>query len=188
MLAYVSSMDFSDKLLDSRIEWVHSPVACLSAATQNAYHLITVIFTGSTRHQTALVELCTALKNTPNCSRTPVAALVTKADRRLIEPLEDARIDYVKQIQWPTEAIYNDLQALTLLDRPIYLLGRLCLSIHYKPINKHQDLIVCAAYRYRMVLGSRLLRQLCETREHANCQYLLSASKKSDQYKLRVTD
>jgi hypothetical protein len=53
-------------------------------------------------------------------------------------------------------------------------LSQLCTFLNYKPISDQNELITCAAYRNRMVLGGKRLHEVCQTETHLHCEFYLN--------------
>ncbi|MFH2090804.1 MAG: hypothetical protein ABIJ31_00380 [Pseudomonadota bacterium] len=51
---------------------------------------------------------------------------------------------------------------------------KLCPFLNYIRIDNQHDLAVCGAYKNRMVLGGKLLHEVCETGNHLHCEYFLN--------------
>ncbi len=49
-----------------------------------------------------------------------------------------------------------------------------CPFLKRRPINADEEMSVCGAYRDRLVLGGRRLREVCETDNHRYCEYFLN--------------
>jgi CheY-like chemotaxis protein len=153
--------------------WAETPVVCLTAATENRYDLIVIYITGSTLLKAGpTTELCAILKQNRHTRSYPVMALCSSVNRRIVERLAAAGVDFVV-----FKTIDRDAAPRILLDRmkeenrPGRVLARLCPYIHYEPIDEDKELTTCRAYANWLVLGPRMLRELCETAGHLNCPY-----------------
>lgn len=162
---------------------VSSPIQCFNLAATSKPDLIVIHFGDtSIQERAALVELAGTLKQNRYTRKTPILALLTLKHRRLIEDLACAEIDYLKQLgaaKVDSKHIRDILQNLGSGDRPVRHLQVLCPFIHYRKIDSRHEMTVCGAYRDRMVLGGRRLREICQTENHHHCEYNLNPRTKS---------
>jgi len=156
-------------------EVASSPVVCLAKAIDDKPSIIVIHFPeGAIEEREVLVELCDVLKRTSPTRDKPLLALLPTRHRKLLEKLDQARVDYVKFIT----AMPLDLPHMTgmieslgpgdLLKRQ---LERVCPFIHYSPIDTEREIIICGAYLDRLVLGSKCLHAICESETHLRCEY-----------------
>ena len=156
---------------------VGSPVSCLSTATEIDYDLIVISFDQSSlRARDALVELCSALKRNNHTMQTPVLCLLSSKHRKLLKQLRDAGVEYVMfSNKRDLKTLENCLVTLTSGPSEEFKMDRIipgiCPYINYFPINRHQEILYCGAYRNRLVLGSYLLSNYCETLNYKKCEY-----------------
>jgi len=162
------------------LKWTASPIMCLSEATQNSYDAIIIYIKESSLVKAAsMIELCSILKKNHHTCDYPVVAVCTSVNRRIVEQLVDACVDYVL-FEKDLKGTPHDKEPSALINelkdeiRPEKVLARLCPYIHYAPINDDKELITCKAYANWLVLRPRILRELCETPHHLSCQYYQS--------------
>ncbi|MEW6138580.1 MAG: response regulator [Thermodesulfobacteriota bacterium] len=69
---------------------------------------------------------------------------------------------------------YNLLGSVQSLDRIERQLELLCPYLYYTTTDSGYNVRTCGAYMDRLVLGPRLLHELCETENHLHCEYFLN--------------
>jgi hypothetical protein len=69
------------------------------------------------------------------------------------------------------EKIRDILDSLDEAHRVAHSRAPLCPYLRDIPIDEFKTMTVCGAYLNRMVLGGRRLHELCETENHAGCEY-----------------
>jgi len=150
---------------------------CLSAATQHSYDAIILYIKGSTLSKSiSMIELCAELKKNFHTHASPVLAVCFSVNRRIVERLTAAGADFVVFGQDPEKLCRAD-ESTALMDqlkeahRSGQVLARLCPYLDYSSINDDQELTTCRAYANWLVLGPRMLRELCQTPGHLNCMY-----------------
>lgn len=114
------------------LKWTSSPIMCLSEATQNSYDAIIIYIKGSSLVKAAsMIELCAILKKNRHTCDYPVVAVCTSVNRRIVEQLVVACVDFVlfkKDLQIIPQdkepsALINELKDE---NRPEKVLARLC--------------------------------------------------------------
>jgi len=167
----------------SKEEWVASPIHCMDRAVEWKPKIILVSFMLiSIREREALVELCAALKRNSHTKQCAVLALLCSKQRKLIEDLKRAKVDYVRYIgdaRLDSSFVWEIIENLGPGDRLVRRLETLCPFLHYSQIDSQQEMTVCGAYLDRMVLGGRRLHELCETEVHPHCEYYQHPRRKS---------
>jgi hypothetical protein len=156
-----------------------SPMACMDAAVTKKYAGILIYFAArKIKARDALVELCTDLNDIPiTCSTRKCVSLLC-CNRNLMVKLKKSGVEYV-DIRLPTESadpwsMWERLNALESSLRIDFHLSRLCPFLRYKPISDQNEMITCAAYRNRMVLGGRRLRDVCQSEAYLQCEFYLN--------------
>jgi len=80
-------------------EWASSPIQCLDKAIDGNPSIIVIRFCKiPIREREALVELSNALKRNIHTQKCPVLALLHSKQRKLIEDLKQAKVDYLRYI------------------------------------------------------------------------------------------
>ncbi|MEW5735880.1 MAG: hypothetical protein AB1921_13560 [Thermodesulfobacteriota bacterium] len=155
-----------------------SPVRCLSLAVENSYRLIAVrVEPLPEKERAEWTGLCSALKTNSRTRMIPLVALLVAPHRASMEDLAKAGVDYLRFVGLHSTA--GELRA-DVVRKPCpeeetgAQLARICPRLHYTPIDQSREMAVCGAYRDRLVLGSRTLKDLCHQTAHAHCQYFLS--------------
>jgi hypothetical protein len=156
-----------------------SPMACLDAAVTRKYAGILIYFAArKIKARDTLVELCSNLNEIPiTCSTRKCVSLLC-CNRNLMVKLKKSGVEYV-DIRLPTESadpwsMWERLNALESSLRIDAHLSRLCPFLRYKPISDQNEMITCAAYRNRMVLGGRRLRDVCQSEAYLQCEFYLN--------------
>lgn len=175
VLLYHYSSDFNGRFLED-LTIVNSPVTCLQKAVRNSYDLI-VIFQNfrSLKARFALIKLCSKLKKNPETGQIPLLCILAVKHRGVLEQLRNVGADYARFFDQDNPISKNELAAL--VESPSEncrierVLSRICHYINYFPISRHQEIMYCGAYRNRLVLGPQRLQNICETKNHKNCQY-----------------
>lgn len=159
-------------------ESVQSPVACLHKAIEVAAGIVVICFVEtSVRKLVDLVELCSVLKRNRYTNKIPLLAILPTRNRALIVDLLNAGVDYVKFIERSGSgetSLRKIVGALESQDRIERQLALLCPYLHYTTTDSGYNVRTCGAYMDRLVLGPRLLHELCETENHVHCQYFLN--------------
>lgn len=176
ILLYKSTLSFAGGLPDG-LSVVTSPLSCLSEATEGHYNLIVVFLDyRSLRERDALVDLCSKLNNNRYTMHIPLIAVLPSRHRKLLERLQDAGVKYVKFYDQRNLNSKSGLETFVVspteecrIDRA---LSNICPYITYFPINRHQEILYCGAYRNRLVLGPYRLSNYCETANYKTCQYV----------------
>ena len=160
-------------------QWACSLIQCMDRAVEQTPAIIAVRFGPiPIREREALVELCTALKRNSHTRNCSIVALLHSKHRRLLEDLQQADVDFVRLIGGDTKldgARMREIVAgLGAQDRLTRHLSVLCPFLHYRCIDSQRELTTCGAYRDRMVLGGRRLREICQSENHLHCEYYLN--------------
>jgi hypothetical protein len=159
-------------------EWVASPIQCLDKAVDGRPGIIVIRFGNMPiREREALVELCAALKRNSHTRQCPVLALLHSKHRKLIEELEQAKVDYIRYLggdKLDSTRLKDIIDGLGPNDRLERHLARICPFLHYRKIDAQHEMTVCGACRDRMVIGGRWLHEICHTRDHLHCEYYLN--------------
>ena len=165
------------------IESVSSPVQCLNRAVDLKPEFIVVRFGRiPIREREALVELSAALKRNRHTRMCPVLVLLHSKHRKLLEDLNRAGVDFIKyigEITSDSTQLRRIIDGLGPDDRLQRHLEIQCRFLHYRDIDSRHEMIVCGAYRDRMVLGGRWLHEICETENHRHCEYYLNPKVRS---------
>ncbi|MBN1830958.1 MAG: hypothetical protein JW896_02505 [Deltaproteobacteria bacterium] len=164
-------------------EWVQSPIQCLDRAVETKPNIIVVRFWQMPiREREALVDLCTTLKWNSYTRKIPVLALLHAKHRGLIEDLQHADVDFARffsERSLNSGRMIEIIGSLGAKDRVERQLKMLCPYLHYDAIDAKCEMILCGAYKDRMVLGGKWLHKMCETGEHLHCEYYLKPRVKS---------
>jgi hypothetical protein len=156
-------------------EWVASPIQCLDKAVERKPKVIVVSFLRtSVGERGALLELSAALKRNSHTKECTVLAVLSSKHRKLIEDLKRAKVDYARHVgnaRLDSNLVRQILQDLGPADSPERHLEILCPFLRYSGIDWQHEMTVCGAYLDRMVLGGRLLHELCEAEDHLHCDY-----------------
>lgn len=163
--------------------WVSSPIQCLDKAVDAKPGLIVIrIGDMPIRERDTLVELGAALKRNPHTRNCPVLVLLHTKHRKLLEDLNRAGVAFVKFIGDCTldpDRMRQIIDALGPHDRLERYLETVCPFVHYRQIDSRHEMLLCGAYRDRMVLGGRRLHELCQTTGHRHCEYYLNPRRTS---------
>lgn len=156
-----------------------SPMACMDAAVAKRYTGILIYFsTRKIRARDALVELSRDLNQNPfTCGTRKCVSLLCR-NRSLLVKLKESGVEYV-DVRLPTESAdpWRMWERLNVLGSTLRIdahLARLCPFLRYKPISDQNEMITCAAYRNRMVLGGRRLRDVCQAEAYLQCEFYLN--------------
>jgi len=158
---------------------VRSPMACMDAAVSKVYEGILIYFSArQLRVRDSLIELCADLNKNLRIRSVPKCVSLEYPHRFLLAKLREAAVEYV-DIRLPTESadpwkIWERTMVQGTNLRIESHLSRLCPFLHYQPISDQNEMITCAAYRNRMVLGGRRLHEVCQTDTHLHCEYYLN--------------
>jgi hypothetical protein len=159
-------------------QWVPSPIRCLDKAVDEKPGIIVIRFGQMPiKEREVLVELCNALKRNSHTQQYPVLALLHSKNRKLIEDLDRAKVDYARnigEIALNSKQMREIIQKLGPNDRLDHHLEALCPYLRYSEIDSRHEMAVCGAYLDRMVLGGRWLHEVCETENHRHCEYYLN--------------
>jgi hypothetical protein len=155
--------------------WTRSPLSCLESAIEAAPEIILIRFPEPTdpTHEMYL-ELCEVLKRNRRTRGCAVTALMPGKDRSLMDRLHLAGVDYAVTV---SSGGLDDRKVLDILDslgqrhRVAYCRDTLCPYLSSVALDESRAMPVCGAYLDRMVLGGRRLHELCETENHAGCEY-----------------
>jgi hypothetical protein len=157
----------------------HTPLACLSEATQRNFGLIIVSFsTQRICSRDNIIELFACLRNNRLTGETPLFALIETLHRELVVQMRHAGVGFM-EIYWlgrpldPRKTLC-DIQRNDVSVRIDRFLAGLCPFLTYSPIDDRVELVTCRAYRNRMVLGGKRLHEVCETETYLHCEYYLN--------------
>ena len=171
------------ELWSPEAEWVSSPIQCLEKAIDKKPGIIVIRFGKMPiREREALVELSAALKRNIHTQKCPVLALLHSKNRKLIEDLKQANVDYVRYIgnaELDSTRVRNIIDGLGTEDRLEKHLAILCPFLNYSKIDARHEITMCRAYLNRMVLGGHRRHDICETEVHFHCEYYLNPRLKS---------
>jgi hypothetical protein len=151
----------------------------MDAAVSRRYAGILIYFSArKIKEREAIVELCADLNQIPITCSTQKGVSLEYRNRDLLVKLKESGIEYV-DIRLQAEGVdpWRMWQRLSALDSTLWIdahLSRLCPFLHYKPISDQNEMVTCAAYRNRMVLGGRRLREVCQTETYLCCEYYLN--------------
>jgi hypothetical protein len=152
-----------------------SPLQCLNRA--GAGGPILVVFSTATRIQrNEMLELVGMLKNNASTRRQEIIALLSSRHRELIEALAGKGTDFiVVRSEIPdSDGIDSMLRELSIKDAPQRHLQEMCPYIEYMPFDSDGELMVCKAYKRRLVIGPARMHSMCEQAVHAGCEYFMS--------------
>ncbi|MCU0560128.1 MAG: hypothetical protein MUD16_08030 [Desulfobacterales bacterium] len=156
-----------------------SPMACLDAAVTRQFAGILIYFaTRMIKERNSLVELCADLNDIPFACSARKCVSLSGRNRDLLAQLKASGIEYV-DIRLTTEPVdpwrmWERLNGSGSALRIDAHLSRLCPFLRYRPISDQSEMITCAAYRYRMVLGGRRLRDVCQSEAYLQCDFYLN--------------
>lgn len=163
------------------VQWVASPLECLSLAAEAAPALVVIrLDWKSSQAHDILVELATVLKGNRHTRDCRLLVLLPAKQRQVIEALHRAGVDFARIIGDQTldpPGMQTLIEALGPEDRLERLLAQLCPFLHYSRIDHRHELTVCGAYLDRMVLGGDRLHETCETASHLHCEHYLQPRK-----------
>lgn len=165
-----------------QINQAPSIASYLSRAVSEDFDLLVLCLSARVHQERdAVVELCGILRTNRYTREKPLIVVIPGRHRELLNRLEKAGVRYVMI----TEPGRDDLHLrLTTLDLPLSnayrvesLLMEVCPFINYTPLNSCRELILCGAYRNRLVLGPYRLAQRCEVPAHLTCEYYQAQEK-----------
>ena len=157
---------------------VTSPASCLCHTLEGALTAVAISFQQtSMRQRQALIELCATLRKNAHTARIPLLAVLSCANRNLLERLREVGVELATISQSEDSSLLQRLSSFTAGGSSQFkletILCRICPYINYVPISGSKEIVFCAAYRNRLVLGSERLTDLCETRAHKTCDYFI---------------
>jgi hypothetical protein len=152
------------------------------AVSENFDLLVLCLFTPVHQERDALVELCGLLRTNRHSREKPLIAVVGGRHRELLNRLEKVGVRYVMTAGPGGDDLHLRLANLDLplsnACRVESLLMEICPFVNYLPINSCRELILCGAYRNRLVLGPHRLAQRCEVPAHLTCEYYQSQAQR----------
>lgn len=154
----------------------------LSRAVAGNFDLL-VLCLSARDHQErdAWVEFCGILRTNRHTREQPLIAVLPERHRELLNRLEKAGVRYVMIAEPGSDDLHHRLAALDLPLSDAYrvesLLMEICPCINYLPLNSCRELILCGAYRNRLILGPYRLAQRCEVPAHLTCEYYQAQEK-----------
>ncbi len=159
-------------------ERVFTTARCLERAAEGDARMVVILFGNSSNaRRGGLVDFVSILKRNAQTADVAVVAVLPARHRLLIEALQMVRTDYVLIIPENTIdsfCIGASLDKLTPHDQPEHILNAICPRLNYNAIDSRHEIMLCGAYRDRMVLGGSRLRETCETSAHLGCEYYLN--------------
>jgi hypothetical protein len=162
----------------SSLDIVQSPsiVSYLNRAVVEDFNLLVLcLFAQVHQEREALVELCGVLRTNRYTREKPLIAVLPGKHRQLLNRLQRVGVKYVMIAEPGGDALQDRLATLDLPLNNNYrvesLLLEICPFINYLPINSSREIILCGAYRNRLVLGPYRLAQICEVPTHLTCEY-----------------
>ena len=163
----------------------------LSRAVSEDFDLLALcLVTPVHQERDALVELCGVLRTNQYTREKPLIAILLGKHRQLLERLQRVGVKYVMTNE-PGEILLQDrLATLDLSQGSNYrvesLLLNICPFINYLPIDSCREIIMCGAYRNRLVLGPHRLAQVCEVPAHLTCEYYQAQENREPSFFLGV--
>jgi hypothetical protein len=162
----------------SSLEIVQAPsiASYLSRAVVEDFNLLVLcLFTQVHQERGALIELCGVLRTNRYTREKPLVAVLPGKHRQLLDRLQRVGVKYVMIAEPDGDALQHRLATLNLPLNNNYrienLLLEICPFINYLPINSCREIILCGAYRNRLVLGPHRLAEICEVPTHLTCEY-----------------
>jgi hypothetical protein len=150
-------------------------LSCLEQAIDTAPDMILIRFPEPGDPTLGMyLELCEVLKHGRRTQGCGITVLIPGKDRFLMDKLRLAGVDYAVPA---FGGGLDDGKVRTLLDslderhRVDHCRDTLCPYLRSVPLDESRAMPVCGAYLDRMVLGGRRLHELCETENHAGCEY-----------------
>ena len=169
-------VDPGHAVFDARLQGrTLSPLQCLNRA--EAGGAILLVFSAATCSQRSeMLELVGMLKNNAATRGHDVIALLSSRHRGLIEALAAKGADFVviRNDIPDSDGMDSMLRELSIDDAPQRYLQEMCPHIAYTPFDCEGELIVCEAYKRRLVIGPARMHALCEKPVHAGCEYFKS--------------
>jgi hypothetical protein len=160
---------------DSNGLWTRSPLICLEKALETVPDMILIRFLEPDNPiREIYVELCEVLKRNRRTRDCAVTVLLSSKDRSLLDRLHSAGVDYAATVSGDG---LDDRKVLDILgslgdgQRVDHCRDTLCPYLRSVALDESRAMTVCGAYLDRMVLGGRRLHELCETENHAGCEY-----------------
>ncbi len=158
---------------------IKNAISCLSEAFSGSFNAVMLYC--STRRLSIrgdVLELCRCLKQHDSVLKIPVLAVLDSPHRGFMIQLKHAGLNFIRVAHsW---AVDDPPSLFRLLERggnEFHIdraLEKLCPCLNYAPLDQRSELITCSAYRDRMVLGGKRLREVCETGIHQSCEYYLT--------------
>lgn len=155
--------------------WTRSPLSCLERAIETVPDVILIRFPEPSDPTLEMyLELCELLKHGRRTQGCGITALMPGKDRCLMDKLHLAGVDYAVTA---FGGGLDDGKVLTLLGsldeshRVDHCRLALCPYLHNVTVDAFRSMSICGAYLDRMALGGRRLHELCETENHAGCDY-----------------
>jgi len=159
-------------------ERVFTTARCLERAAEGGMRIVVILFdNNSSTRRNNLVEFVSILKRNIKTAGLTVVAVLPSPHRVMIEALQRMGTDFVLIL--PNSAtnsfcIGASLNKLSPQDRPESHLKEICPNLNYNAIDSQREIMLCGAYRNRMVLGGSRLHKTCETTAHLGCEYYLN--------------
>lgn len=155
----------------------------LSQAVVEDFNLLVLcLFTQVHQERGALVELCGVLRTNRYTREKPLVVVLPGKHRQLLDRLQKVGVKYVMVAEPDGDALQRRLATLSFPLNNSYriesLLLEICPFINYLPINSCREIILCGAYRNRLVLGPYRLAEICEVPTHLSCEYYQAQQKR----------
>ncbi len=155
-----------------------SPLHFLAQAMEGGFGRMVVFLEWSTsREKETLLELCAVLRTSPRTRELPLCCILQEPHREFLASLAQAEVTWVRFL------VADQPVLPSLLTPPenggqgwlrmAEVLRVMCPHLNYHPVTGGGEMCVCGAYRNRMVLGQRTLREQCQAARHNQCPYFL---------------
>jgi hypothetical protein len=120
------------------------------------------------------LELCEVLKRNKRTRSCAITVLLPGKDSPLLDRLHSAGVAYTTTVSSDGFRDGNVIGILNSLGEGHHVghfRASLCPYLSSIALDESRAMTVCGAYLNRMVLGGRRLHELCETENHAGCEY-----------------
>lgn len=155
--------------------WTRSPLRCLEAAIETVPDMVLIRFPEFNDPMLQIyMELCEMLKDNRRTRGCLVTALMPGKNTVLVDRLHSAGVDYARTVsngRLDAGMVQEIMGSLNDEDRISHCRNRLCPYLRNVALDEDKSMTLCGAYLDRMVLGGRRLHELCETENHAGCEY-----------------
>ena len=158
--------DFNETPVIGNAVHARSSLACFDAALSGRWRQIILSFCNTAIHQRGeLIDLCAALRHHEAIEKLPFLVLLPAPHRLVLEQLCRIDLIYVRYT--------IDTSMVTEEDSVRYHAHRCCSFLNYIQYDEYREMVVCGAYRNRLVLGLQKQFDFCSTDAHMNCKYYL---------------